>query len=118
MTDVPTGPSDTNPTTTYEPPATNSPPAAPTIGPASGTSPVPSPAPPPSPPPRWQRTGGDSGRTSAIVFGVILLAIGLWFFADQTLGLDMPNLRWSELWPLLIIGLGAWIVLSSLRRSR
>ena len=51
------------------------------------------------------------------MFGVILAAIGLWFFADQTLGLAMPRLRWSELWPILLIGLGAWIVLGSLRRD-
>lgn len=117
MTDMPTGPTDANPTTRYDPPPVTPPPAAPTIGPATGTSPVPSPT-PPSPPPTWERTGGDSGHTGAIVFGVILVAIGLWFFADQTLGLEMPNLRWSELWPLIIIALGGWIVLSSLRRSR
>jgi hypothetical protein len=59
----------------------------------------------------------DPGRTGTIVFGVILVAIGLWFFADQTLGLEMPRLRWSELWPILLIGLGAWIVLGSMRRD-
>lgn len=52
------------------------------------------------------------------MFGVILAAIGLWFFADQTLGLEMPRLRWSELWPVLLIGLGAWVVFGSLRRDR
>jgi len=44
--------------------------------------------------------------------------VGLWFFADQTLGLDMPQLRWSQLWPLFLIGLGIWIALGSMRRSR
>jgi hypothetical protein len=29
----------------------------------------------------------------------------------------MPRLRWSELWPILLIGLGAWIVLGSMRRD-
>jgi hypothetical protein len=48
--------------------------------------------------------------------GGILLAVGLWFFADQTLGLDMPSLRWSQLWPVFLIGLGAWIAIGSLRR--
>jgi hypothetical protein len=53
------------------------------------------------------------------VFGGILVALGLWFFADQTLGLDMPRLDWGDLWPLIIIGIGAWIVLSSVgRRDR
>jgi hypothetical protein len=51
-----------------------------------------------------------------IVFGLILLVVGLWFFADQTLGLEMPRLSWSELWPLIIIVLGGWILVASMRR--
>jgi hypothetical protein len=74
--------------------------------------------PPPSqpwPPPSWRSRGGDSG-VGTIVFGAILLVIGLWFFADQTLGLEMPDLRWSQLWPVLLIGFGAWIAIGSMRR--
>ena len=52
------------------------------------------------------------------VLGLILLAVGLWFFADQTLGLDMPQLRWSQLWPVFLIALGVWTALGSMRRSR
>jgi hypothetical protein len=70
----------------------------------------------PWPPPSWGRRPDDPGRLGTIILGVILLAIGLWFFADQTLGLDMPNLRWSQLWPILIIGFGAWIAIGSMRR--
>jgi Domain of unknown function (DUF5668) len=65
----------------------------------------------------WRTHDNDPGRVGTIVFGVILVAVGLWFFADQTLGLDMPRLRWSELWPILIIVLGGWIVLGSMRRK-
>jgi hypothetical protein len=50
------------------------------------------------------------------VFGLILLAIGLWFFADHTLGLEMPNLRWSQLWPLILVVVGGWILIGALRR--
>ena len=64
----------------------------------------------------WRSRDND-GRTGTIVLGVILVAIGLWFFGDQTLGLDMPELSWSELWPILIIGLGGWIVLGTMRRD-
>ena len=71
-----------------------------------------------APAPSWRSRRDDPGRTGSIIFGVILLAVGLWFFADQTLGLDMPRLRWSELWPLLIIAIGAWVVLASMRRGR
>jgi hypothetical protein len=70
----------------------------------------------PWPPPSWRRRADDPGRLGTVVLGVILLAIGLWFFADQTLELDMPNLRWSQLWPILIIGFGAWIAIGSMRR--
>jgi hypothetical protein len=70
----------------------------------------------PWPPPSWGRRADDPGRLGTVILGVILLAIGLWFFADQTLDLDMPNLRWSQLWPILIIGFGAWIAIGSMRR--
>jgi hypothetical protein len=98
------------------PPAPDEPSPAP---PSDVTPPPPTPtvtAPPPSPRPTWRRRDND-GRWGTIVFGVILVAVGLWFFADQTLGFDMPRLRWSELWPIFIIVLGGWIVLGSMRRD-
>jgi hypothetical protein len=52
------------------------------------------------------------------VFGVILVVIGLWFFATTTLGLDLPRVDWAALWPLLLIGLGAWILLGAMGRRR
>lgn len=141
MTGKPTDPNDANHTTPYDPPPEPPPtppeppetPAPPPETPEPPQTPAPPPettdlrpaalapdAPPattpPSPAPRW-RSYGNEGRTGTIVFGVILVAIGLWFFGDQTLGLDMPELSWSELWPILIIGLGAWVVLGSLRRD-
>ncbi|HSL76923.1 MAG TPA: DUF5668 domain-containing protein [Candidatus Limnocylindrales bacterium] len=120
MTDTPTGrtgptePMDPTPTAPYDPPPPPSPAPAATPGPAAS----PPPPPPVAPAPTWRMRRDDPGRTGTIVFGVILAAIGLWFFADQTLGLEMPRLRWSELWPILLIGLGAWIVFGSLRRDR
>lgn len=113
MTDMPSGPTDpapTTPTPTFHPGAYQ--PAPPAVGPSSGVDPVPA----PTQPARWQRE--DPGRLGTIAFGVILLVVGLWFFADQTLGLDMPQLRWSQLWPLFLIGLGVWIALGSMRNRR
>jgi len=52
------------------------------------------------------------------VFGFVLIAIGAWFFADRTLGFDLPDLDLGSLWPLLLVGLGAWILLGSTRRNR
>ena len=115
MTDTPsdrtaptgsTAPTDPTPTAPYDPPPPPSPPPA-----------APATPPPLAPVPTWRMRRDHPGRTGTIVFGVILAAIGLWFFADQTLGLEMPRLRWSELWPILLIGLGAWIVFGSLRRD-
>ncbi|HEX7346392.1 MAG TPA: DUF5668 domain-containing protein [Candidatus Limnocylindrales bacterium] len=106
MTDTSNTPSDPATTTPYDPP--------PPPSPAPPAAAVPPPLPPA---PTWRMRRDDPGRTGTIVFGVILAAIGLWFFADQTLGLEMPRLRWSELWPILLIGLGAWIVFGSLRRD-
>jgi hypothetical protein len=119
MTDRPTDPPDSNPTTPYEPPepassAVGSPPAPPAAPPVAPAEP-----PPPSqpwPPRSWGSGRENPGRLGTIVFGAILLVIGLWFFADQTLGLDMPSLRWSQLWPIFLIGLGAWIAIGSMRR--
>ncbi len=57
-----------------------------------------------------------SGRTSGILFGLIVLGIGLWFFASETLRLDMPAIRWREAWPVILIVVGAWLVLGTVRR--
>jgi hypothetical protein len=53
---------------------------------------------------------------ATVIFGVIVVAIGLWFFADQTLGLDLPRLSWSELWPVFLILVGGWLLYTSMRR--
>jgi hypothetical protein len=123
MTDRPTDPNESNPTTRFDPPDPEPEPAPSAVGspPAPPAAPPVAPAEPPPPsrpwPPRsWGSRGDDPGRIGTIVFGAILLVIGLWFFADQTLGLDMPSLRWSQLWPIFLIGLGVWIAIGSMRR--
>jgi hypothetical protein len=45
------------------------------------------------------------------------MAIGIWFFAEQTLGLELPTLQWSQLWPLVLIAIGGWILLTQVRRG-
>ena len=51
-------------------------------------------------------------------WGLLILAVGLWFFTDVTLGLDMPNVPWSDLWPLALILLGVVIVVRGMARRR
>ncbi len=62
-------------------------------------------------------SGRDPGRTASLILGLILVAVGLWFFAQYTLGLDLPTVRWSQLWPLILILIGGWILLGSMRRG-
>jgi len=91
--------------------------------PASPSSPPPPPSwgasPPPQAPPAWRPPPSDSGRNASLIVGSIILVIGLWFFATRTLGLNLPEIDWGSLWPLILIALGAWIVLTAMRqRSR
>lgn len=60
----------------------------------------------------------DPGRLGSIAFGLVVIAVGLWFFADRTLGLDLPRVDWGSLWPLGLIAIGAWVVLGARDRQR
>ena len=84
-------------------------------------------APPPSPgvlraarPPvasPARRDDRDHGRTASILFGLVFLGLGLWFFVEHTLGYELPRIRWSQLWPAVLIIIGLWVVLGSMRRG-
>ena len=82
--------------------------------PAASDAPLP-PIPPLTTKPR--RDDRDHGRTASILFGLVVLAVGLWFFVERTLGYDLPDIRWSQLWPVALIGIGLWVVLGSMRRG-
>jgi hypothetical protein len=77
----------------------------------------PSPLPPDSPPPPAippepePRPANDEGpRYGSLIVGLIVLAVGLWYFADRTLGLELPRLEADELWPIAVIGIGVWLI--------
>jgi len=61
-----------------------------------------------------RQTADVAGR----VWGLVLIAFGLWFFADVTLGMNMPAVAWRDLWPLLLIVVGAIIVMRGMTRRR
>jgi hypothetical protein len=57
--------------------------------------------------------------TATRIWGAILIAIGLWFLADQTFGLAMPAIPWREAWPLGLIVLGLIVIVRGMsRRAR
>jgi len=59
------------------------------------------------------RSGVD---LAARVWGAILIGLGAWFFAEFTLGYDLPSLPWRDLWPIALILLGGAIVLRGAQR--
>jgi hypothetical protein len=75
------------------------------------------PVPPVPPMPERRREDRDAGRTASVLFGMVILGLGLWFFAEHTLGYELPRISWSQLWPITLIVIGLWVVLGSMRRG-
>lgn len=64
-------------------------------------------------PPRDTDRGPSLG---ALVAGLALVAIGLYFFLDRTLGVAMPRIQWSTIWPVILIAIGAIVLFRSVSR--
>jgi phage shock protein C len=54
---------------------------------------------------------GAEGR-AGIVVGVGLIVLGAWFFAREYL----PAINWGLIWPLILVGIGVLILVTSARR--
>jgi len=69
---------------------------------------------------RWSKDPAVVGAadTAGRVWGLIVLGVGLWFFADITLGLDMPAVAWRDLWPVALIVIGLAVVFRGMARRR
>ncbi len=90
----------------------------PAAGPATGWG-----SPPPGQAPAGQQGGwqatppGEPSRLSTenagIVFGAVLVLLGVWFLVDEYLDID-----WSVLWPVVIIVFGIVLVAGAMRRGR
>ena len=78
---------------------------------------------------RWGRRAEAAGQrwakdpsmvraadTAGIIWGLILLGVGLWFLADVTLGLDMPSIAWRDLWPIGLIAIGLLVLVRGMSR--
>jgi hypothetical protein len=48
-----------------------------------------------------------------LLFGEILLLVGVYFILRNTLGFDIPDLDWNMIWPLFLLGLGGAIMWSA-----
>ena len=69
---------------------------------------------------RWSKDPGvvHVADTAGRIWGLIVLGIGLWFFADVTLGYDMPSIAWRDLWPIGLIGIGLLVLVRGMTRRR
>jgi Domain of unknown function (DUF5668) len=68
----------------------------------------------------WRRRESPRRRvdTGTVVWGLILIVVGGWFFLDQTLGFEMPDVDWGTIWPVILIVIGAAVILQGLGRRR
>jgi hypothetical protein len=57
-----------------------------------------------------------AGDTGARLWGLFVIAVGLWFFAQVTMGYDMPAVPWGEVWPLGLIVVGLFVIARGLTR--
>lgn len=53
-----------------------------------------------------------------IILGGILLLVGIYYLLQQTLGFDLPDLNWDQLWPVILIAIGGLILYGAWTRSR
>jgi phage shock protein C len=60
---------------------------------------------------RRQRRGGSGG---AVIFGLILIGIGIWFLIERY----VPAFDRDLVWPVALVVLGATLLVVSLRRPR
>ena len=72
----------------------------------------------PNPPERgvdWRPPRSRESNIASMVVGIILLVIGVWYLLDQTLGIEMPRIDWSDFWPILLIAIGGIMLVRSAR---
>jgi len=58
--------------------------------------------------------GGRASKTWTLIFGIFIILVGL----TQLLGDIYPWARWSNLWPLFIIGIGLLIIFNAIKRQQ
>lgn len=68
--------------------------------------------------PAWFPPRDKDRRPSlaALLAGLALVLVGLYFLLDQTLRVGPPRIEWSTVWPVILIGIGAILVTRSVSR--
>jgi hypothetical protein len=69
---------------------------------------------------RWSKdpTVVAAADTATRVWGLLVLAVGVWFFADITLGMGMPAIAWRDVWPVALIVLGLAVLVRGMASRR
>jgi hypothetical protein len=69
---------------------------------------------------RWSRDPDlvSAGTWLTRLIGLAFIAVGLWFFGEVSLGLDLPAVEWNLLWPVVLIVIGGLVLLSAAMRRR
>jgi fatty acid desaturase len=60
----------------------------------------------------------DTSAWFTRLWGLVLIVIGLWLFGRFTLDLDLPSIDWDLVWPLVLIAVGGFVLLSAAGRRR
>jgi phage shock protein PspC (stress-responsive transcriptional regulator) len=79
--------------------------------PASPLAPPPAPAWPPAPPPGGAPERRRSDPVPAIIGGIIIVALGVYFLVRDQLAID-----WSVVWPAGLMAVGVVVILAAFRR--
>ena len=62
--------------------------------------------------PSTASTRSGSGGQAGVVVGIGLVVVGLWFLLREYL----PEIDWGLIWPLVLVGIGALVLVTSMRR--
>ena len=72
--------------------------------------------PAPPAPVRQDRQRRRFANSGGVIWGLVLLGIGLWYFLEVTLGIRLPAIEWGSLWPVILIVLGVVVILQGFGR--
>ena len=84
--------------------------AEPTTDPVTGEVVAPTGEPETATPTASTRSG-SSGQ-AGVVIGIGLVVVGIWFLLREYL----PEIDWALIWPLVLVGIGALVLVTSMRR--